>query len=362
MKETMSKDKELKKELVELIKPFFAGLDDSQKTIFALKSIHSICTHSDSAIAKIFLESGANLDEYDTARIVARASDYKTGFCKPYMSCCMSTEEEKCRKNYKDSFISYYQVLKNYCGLSRELGISSALDLSCLFTFLLWNGYFSVTKKHAYNTNARKLNPGFFSLNVIKGGGVCLDYAELLHNYLNICDKESAILNCKVPKSIKADYHPQIERQIKNQGHGVHLISIFGPFIINKIGNHSTVLIRENGNFYLFCPTNIAALNLENPYRATMINGKGSFELKPIETLAFIPYGDPHNLYEQLFTGSIHSTLSRKDFIYHFEEIMELIHNHLPLLSDAYDEIHSELELICSQSKELERKSKILHI
>ena len=92
---------------------------------------------------------------------------------------------------------NYYNVLHTYSELASHLNITNPLDLCIYITYLLWNGYFSVTGKHAYqeldNTSIR----GLQALDVMTGKGVCLNYADLLNDFLHMKGINSSIILCK---------------------------------------------------------------------------------------------------------------------------------------------------------------------
>lgn len=271
----------------------------------------------------------------------------------------MRDNEIKYKEIYKESLIHYNKILENYKKLAQDLRLNASLDLSHLFTYMLWNGYFSVTKEHFYKLQERLLLPGMYSFDVIKGRGVCLAYAELLHNYLSICGKYSSILTCKVPtekNAVSCDYRPKIERHTKNSASSKissTLMTFFLGGLINKLGNHAITLIEENENLYCYDPTNLYALNIQSSLTASIINGKGEFQIKPLMTVITNPHSDPNHLYEKLLLGNIKPALTRKEFIFSFENIIELINNNINLLNDAYDNIHSDLEYINKQTEEI---------
>ncbi len=288
------------------------------------------------------------------------------GYLKPLVVYSMRDYRLKYQEIYKESLICYNNILKNYKILAQELKINSSLDLSHFLTYLLWNGYFSVNKKHSYKLQDRLMLPGMYSFDVIKGGGVCLAYAELLHNYLSTCEKNSAILNCKVPtekNAISCDYRPKIERDIKSNISSKVLSSFMIFFLgglINKVGNHSITLIEENGKIYAYDPTNIYALNIKDSQTASIINGKGEFQIKPLMTFMLDPCSDPNHIFDKLLLGDIKPAFSRKDFIFSFENLMELINDNISLLDDAYNNIHDDLKYIDKQTNEIGGNYKVL--
>lgn len=278
----------------------------------------------------------------------------------------MSNQYEMIREIYKDSVISYNKVLKNYKELANELNLNTSLELSHLFSYMLWNGYYSVSKKHEYKMNDRLMLTGLQSFDVIRGQGVCLAYSELLSNYLNICDKNAAILNCKVPTKkgeIEQDYTPSINRNMKNDTYNTLFLKGLIPmlnFLTNKAGNHAVTLVEDDEKLYLYDVTNLFALNLIDESKASIINGKGEFDIKPLFTSLIIPNADPNLLLNRVINNKLGKRLDRNDYIYNFEKVISLVSENIKVLDDAYDNIHSELEFIVKETDEKGNLIKVL--
>lgn len=288
------------------------------------------------------------------------------GLLKPLLVYSMRDYQLKYQEIYKDTLTYYHNILENYKKLAQELRINSSLELSHFFTYLLWNGYFSVNKKHFYKLQERLLLPGMYSFDVIKGKGVCLAYAELLHNYLSTCEKSSTMLVCKMPtekNAISCDYRPKIKRNVQSNISG-NIFNSFIPFFlrgfINKIGNHAITLIEENGKIFAYDPTNLYALNLKDSSTAFIINGKGEFQIMPLMTFMIDPCSDPNHIFEKLLSGDIKPAFSRKEFIFSFENLIELLNDNISLLDDAYNNVHDSLEYIDKQTDDIGENYKTL--
>lgn len=365
----MEKNKELNKKdvliekIAERYKEKFKGLTEKEQRLFVYRCVIEIGKNND--FVKENLKE-IELEPTDLLRALVRASEYNAGMFSSLILYAMCGNDEKYKSLYAESLNSYKKVLENYKLLANELKLESALDISHLFTYMLWNGYYSVTKTHSYKLQERLLLPGMYSFDVIKGKGVCLAYAELLRNYLTICDKKSALLDCKVPtgkNDISYDYRPQI-----NRGEGTNrstkilnkLITPLLEGLTNKTGNHAVTLIEDNGKMFIYDPTNLYVLNVIDEATATIINGKGNFNIKPFSTLVITPDSDPNQLFEKLVRGNINPAFTRKEVIFSFENMMELIKNNINLLDDAYDNIHHELKVIDRQTDEIGGKFKAL--
>ena len=348
---------ELEKKTEELKKEF-EGLTEKQKELLLYRRIIETGKEIDSQAGFARLTYKEDISSDDLFCLVNAAD---IGRLKPLISYVMRGSVQYSQEAYKKSLIHFNRVLENYKNLAYDLKLDSSLNISQLFTFMLWNGYFSVTKKHLYKLRDRLLLPGMFSFDVIKGGGVCLGYSELLQNYLEVCGKDSSLLVCKAPTekgAVSCDYRPKIKRNTDNNlvakiSNGI-LVFCFGG-VVNMFGNHAITLISEDGSMYAYDPTNIYALDILNSSKASIINGEGKFLIKPLETLITVPHSDPHQLYEKLLSEKIKPAFTRKDFIFSFENIMELINDNLSLINDAYDNIHGDLEFIDKETDKIGR-------
>lgn len=363
-KDNKTKAKEtLIDKLAEEYKEKFIGLTEKEKKLLVYRFVIQI--GSNDGVIKESLKE-LELESTDLLRAVVRASENSASMFSSMILYAMCGNNEKYQELYKESLNSYKKILENYKLLANELKLESALDISHLFTYMLWNGYYSVTKSHSYKLQERLLLPGMYSFDVIKGKGVCLAYAELLRNYLTVCDKKSAILDCKVPtgkEDISYDYRPQIKREEGTNTSSKILHKIITPILAgltNKVGNHAVTLIEDNDKLFIYDPTNLYLLNVVDDTTATIINGSGNFNIKPFTTLIISPDSDPNKLFEKLVRGNINPAFTRKEVIFSFENMMELIKNNISLLDDAYDNIHPELEVIDRQTDEIGGKVKAL--
>lgn len=342
---------------------FIIGLTEKEKRLFVYRAVIEMAQNND------FVKEGLKdieLEPTDLLRALVKASDNKAGMFSSLILYTMCGNDEKYKTLYTESLNSYKKILENYKKLAQELKLENSLDISHLFTYMLWNGYYSVTKTHSYKLQERLLLPGMYSFDVIKGKGVCLAYAELLRNYLNVCDKKASILDCKVPTGkddISYDYRPQVNRGEGTNAWSKIVNKMVTPILgglTNKTGNHAVTLIEEGDKLYIYDPTNLYVLNVIDDTTASIINGKGNFYIKPFSTLIINPNSDPNQLFEKLVRGNINPAFTRKEVIFSFENMIELIKNNINLLDDAYDNIHYELEIIDKQTDELGGRLKVL--
>lgn len=332
------------------LKPLFENLKGKEKELLVYKKIIE------------YQDNTTKVNNYDDVLAEVQALIYASDFCteplKPLIVNYLCIDQKLYRQLYIEALISYNNILKNYSDLAKELNIDSTLELSHLFSYLLWNGYFSTSKEHVYRLKNRLLLPSMYSFDVIRGNGVCLAYSELLNNFLEICNKESALLECYFPTkkgAITTSYRPEIKRNFD-----INFVSrnisrcttLFLKGLIVRIGNHAVTLIRENNKFLIYDSTNLYVLNVISDEKAEIINGTGTFDIKPLSTLILNPEADRKNLFEKLVSEKNDYKLSRKELIVGWENIMTLLNDNISLLNDSYDNIHSDLSLIEEKTNE----------
>ena len=99
-------------------------------------------------------------DNLETILAIILASNHRIGFISPLILYCYSNILKDNYKIYSQVLIEYRKILENYKKLAEELKVNDSLNLSHLFSYLLWNGYFSVTKEHHYNLYNRLMISG----------------------------------------------------------------------------------------------------------------------------------------------------------------------------------------------------------
>lgn len=285
--------------------------------------------------------------------------DYKCGILKTLMLYLCIGNDQKYRDIMKESVMCYNKLLNKYKDLALELNLKNALEISILFTYMLWNGYYSVTKEHSYKLQGRLLIPGLYSFDVIRGNGVCLAYAQLLSDYLNVCSKKSSFISCTIPSkenAIVRTYMPPIQRKynsnIKSEIESKVLNFVFKG-VVKKTGNHVITLIEEDDKFYGYDATNFYVLSLKDENTASLINGEGNYHIHPLNSLISYPYADNNRLYEKILEQSSKKVYTRKEIIFDYENIIEFIKENVNLLDDAYIDIHSHLEIINNKTNKI---------
>ena len=344
------KNNKKEEDLTEMLGKYFEDKNNNQKEIISYKLLRYI-------IEKTYVD---NL--YEIIKAIVKSSGYNVSFADLKYMIEQLENTYNLKTQYKTSIESYNNLLNRYKILSKELKINSALELSIMISYLLWNGYFSITKEHKYSMKDRLyLTP--LPFDIFKGRGVCLEYSIFLRDFLLKCNKEAAIIGCKISKStIKKTYTPPIKRNIKNSKINEFLYNVLclvSSNLINAYGNHEITLIKDGEKIFAYDLTNLLVLNLDNN-RAQAVNGIGNMEVKPAQSFIIDPSNDKSNIIEKLYDKNSCLKVSEKELKYSFEKIKSILNENKNILKDMYYFAYKDIYTIVNEIDKLNIKRKSL--
>ena len=341
----------------------FDNLTDKQKILLAYRKIIEL-SESARSIFELFNEDNNPLvgsitkNNFQSILELIKVTDGKVGKIKPFVLYLnyLNNEAERYKKIYEKSMINYNEMLTKYKDLALELKLKNALEMSMLFSYMMWNGYYSVDKKYSYKLEDRLLIPGLYSFDIIRGNGVCLAHSQLLADYLNVCSKKSSFISCNFELNETSNlntFKPPI-RRVHNIDIRLKFISTILSSLLcaknSKNGNHSVTLIEDDNKFYVCDSTNLYFAQIQNDSTATIINGNGKYYLKPLSSPIEIPYADFNRLYEKVLESDKKDAYTFSKIVCDYEYITALARQNIRLLNDAYDDIHHNLEFINNET------------
>lgn len=248
-------------------------------------------------------------------------------------------------EKYNDTLSHYKNIINSTIELSSYFTITNSLELSNLYTYLLWNGYYSYNKKNYYSMNGRKVILGLYSYDIFLSKGVCLNYADMLADLLNEYGFSSAVfLNKSNNSTFAVKYKPKFEANIIKPNIITTLTSFFTNPIINRLGNHAYTLIEDNNNYYIYDPTNITIFNIIDQFNARNVNGLGNSDINP-----FISYGvniDNRriDLLDRFMLNTEFNPIYDKDFFNNMFDSMSLdFMFNTSLFDEFYNDIQSDI-------------------
>lgn len=276
----------------------------------------------------------------------------------------LETSRIKMKNFFEDSQYNYRNILNKFKILVKELKLTNSLEISILYTYLMWNGYFSKEKIFNYQIEKRALIEGMYSYDIMNGNGVCLNFSDMLKDILIECGYNSSILINKVEKQkeLKKFYIPEINRSvIKSHNPIAEVLPLIFKPLINKMGNHAFNLIEENGKLYIYDSTNLCFLELTNPTSAILLAGKGKFKLTPYFSYLLNGEKERKSLDTLCLTDNFSSPYDRKDYIITSEKCIDLFNKSESLLNDYHNDINSDiLSIVNSVDYYKQNKKKIL--
>ena len=139
--------------------------------------------------------------------------------------------------------IEYYytELLDEMCKLADELELTNSLEISNLYSYLLWNGYLSKNKQNISRTNKANLISGLYFSDIMNVVGDCINHSDMLKDFLNRYGYNASSMINLADKKTTTNYKPNIEQQKARKG--IDLYSFIMNPIIRKAGNHVFTLI-----------------------------------------------------------------------------------------------------------------------
>ena len=251
---------------------------------------------------------------------------------------------------------NYKVILQKTKQLSQELNLQNSLEIASLYTYLLWNGYFSENQSLTFQTSNRIMIDQHYSFDIMNGHGVCLNFSDMLTDFINDFDYSAATLINRLDVNYKRDYMPKIERKVGKDRLGSKILGKIMTPISNKVGNHAFTLIKENEQMYIYDPTNLMIFDIKDKFNCDNVCGTGSSKIKPY----FSHFINKSGKAEETLVNFNMETIfrlpyDRKTFICTFEECFEKFSNNTYLLNRFYDDIHSNIESISNNVSNIKK-------
>lgn len=240
---------------------------------------------------------------------------------------------------------SYRNLLNKMSILAKELNTNNSLELSILYDYLLWNGYLSRTHKHEYKENEEKLFLGMNFTDISDGEGVCLNYSEMLKDFLNYNGYDSVML-CNY-----FDNENIINKMLRSR---------------NQKSNHAFNLIDDNG-LYIYDSTNSVLYNLTRQDSTLLAEGDYKDKKNQIYKSIIRIYRSydlcyskkDEKLLDRLsYEQDFSSPYNKTDFTSTREVNLEIIKNSTSLLEDFYIEAKTDIIGISEETKKAVTRKK----
>lgn len=246
---------------------------------------------------------------------------------------------------------SYKDLLKKISKLSQELNINNSLELSILFSYLLWNGYLSKDKSYKFQSSNRANLSGMLFADVANGIGVCINNSDMLKDVLN----ESGYNSCVLVNNLNSFLDVCSIYVIKRNG-VIDNKNIIKEIMNIRKANHAFNLIEEQGKIYAYDSTNLLLYNIDCQKYASLVNGFGKNMLFPYDSYSYCVDEKEVSLLDKLLAGKYTPKIyTNEDYISVGTVNLDIIKNSSQLLEDFYTDAHQD---IINISKEIDKNIK----
>lgn len=249
---------------MEKINSFLADLSSDEKKLVIFKSFLGLEPERAFFLLKnVIGEVDDAIRLYVTAMFVRQAS-----------ICSTNKKIESIFENEYD----YNRIIESFLKLSQELDMTSSFELSNLYTYMLWNGYFSKNKNMVYRQIEQLPCINILSHEIMNGKGVCLNVSAMLTDILNKAGYNSANL-LGYGNGVLKGYTPPINIKLAN-GRAVVPAGRVKTKMLHKIcGNHAFNLVADENGMYIYDSQNLRIFSLNSKNEGN--SGKLTLHIKP---------------------------------------------------------------------------------
>lgn len=218
---------------------------------------------------------------------------------------------KKQKEFFAEEYAKYDEVLQSVVDLAEELSIDDSMKLSCLFDFLLKNGFFSAYGKHRYFWIADTC-----PLDIMKGVGVCRHYSAMLVDLMTKANYQSADIFCKLDP-IGPDVHQ----------------------------DHAVTLIKDDGELYIFDATNSEFFKILSAKKASAVSALVSLIIDIKSSLLYPRTLDEADLLYDYSEEQLPNKNLNARTVYAIEgQTREAIKANMDLIQDFYGAIYPNLK------------------
>ena len=227
------------------------------------------------------------------------------------------------------------ELLNKISKLSQELNIGNSLELSILFSYLLWNGYLSKDKTYKFQSSNRANLSGMLFTDILDGIGVCINNSEMLKDVLNKCGYNSCILVNHLDNFMTVRNIYKIQRNGISESRNI----LKEIFTIRK-ANHAFNLIEDNDKLYVYDSTNFLLYNIDNFNYVNLVNGKSKNIIFPYKSYTYCISEKEVSLLDKLLIGAFTPQIyTKEDYTSIGTVNLDIIKNSSQLLEDFRSDI-----------------------
>lgn len=257
-------------------------------------------------------------------------------------------------KSMDQEYYKYYtNIIEKSAKLLKELNLNDPVEISVLYEYLLWNGYFSKDNNLSYSLSGRKNSLGLVGADIMNGKSVCLNNADMLTNLLQECDIEAYTVGCTVPagKDANFQYNPDIERNIKEPSYRDKISSKINNILhLDILGNHAVTCFKNGETYSASDPTSLAFLNFSELKKMKYVGSDLELDLKlwvMIVLNDFENYDELLKIIATIYLRSDLEPLKLNNIKNISESVLEMCRNNKNLLNDFHSDIYDDINGVC---------------
>ncbi len=215
-----------------------------------------------------------------------------------------------------------------------------------IFAYLLWNGYLSQNNKYIYSKENLLDISGFFGIDIITGKGNCKSISEFFNDILKKSGFNSTFLVNSF-NNMYRDYIVDITQRIKT-GPITKKVSFTSSTYLDPIGTHSSILVKENNNYYILDATNLAVYKTDNLLNASLYNGLGTCQIKPWGFIVYenLKQDDVQNIINAIRSQNISSFMTHEEIKEKSENALLVCRKNKALILDFHKSIQKDINNI----------------
>lgn len=260
---------------------------------------------------------------------------------------------------YMSAKRNYDKVIEKYNHLAKELNLNNSLELSILFSYMLYNGYFSITGVHNYQIDGRSNILTSLSFDVFHGRGTCINYSEMLTDIITSNGYDAATVVNHLDSKMESRYIPDIERGKAPSKLSIRSLKRFIESFDKKAENHACTLIMEKDKPYVFDSTNLTMFECMDNRWASNSLGAGKMKLNPYISYRLAKSASNYNAIEKLcLTSDYTSPYTGRDFIFNFENCVHYFNENQRIFTDFHEDIMGNITEIVKDTERAKSKRK----
>lgn len=265
------------------------------------------------------------------------------------LGCCFGENILKNSTDYKDLKVVYNEVLNNVSELFKQLEMNDPISVFSSFVYMTRAGYLSNDKNIEYNMDLKDLK-GMAGLDILRGKGVCRNFASLLKDVYTEMGYESNVLPVYTTREAINSFKnlSVLDKSYKSKETEQTVKAILTITKILRLANHLITTVRDHENCYILDPTNDGFLLPSSTFKyMTSDDPKKTMVFKPLNSIR----QDPHIF--KLLNHLKGNSITRDEYEKIYLSAQDKLLKNLDMLEKFYEENQELYQEIVSKTKDM---------